>query len=696
MDPKLIKNKEELYKFYNQSLKDKLEIEARFGIFGKTFEPSINYEQYKRIYSFFDSKKDFYTMTRKNQKIIYHEDNIKEVVEDKTSSFIKKKKIKTFDIQSYGVRIAFSEETPLDKPPGKNTDKLRKVERLRISFKYKDILIFDLDKTSEGVMSIELESLVDFETFMKNINLVLKIINDVELVISEEEKKEVINYYKKTFSDGKHRFIGVQPQTLVLEKLNKEEDYACTKKLDGKRFVMLSYKNQCYLMSNNMVDFKKIPYTCPIKEPFLIDGEFFSGHYHAFDLVSTEPNITDRLKYIENIFSKCSVYDKNSRTKLYIKEYFYGNLYNSLVSLKESLDDKYEDGIIVVKVKPDYFDSFPLKWKKLEKLTIDFLIKKKEGLFLFYVQDVNKITLFSKNKVSEENYNKYKTNDIVECFYKDGDWVPLHIRADKKKPNFIKVAEDNMKAIQNPFDFEKIKYYSSRTKAVFYHLRRFHNYIKRSTLEKYAKNKTNLLDLASGKGGDFGKYRDAGVKYVEAYEIDQKSIDIAKSRINDISEDKKNSIDIQIYQKDLNKDAPKTTKKFDVIVCNFAFHYFYENLDHFIKILVDNSKKNTKVILTFFDGDKIQEYDNSNFKIEKKGKNKIEVYVKDSVLHKPTEEFIVDKNIVIQKMKENNLELISDKNFSEFYNSWSSRNNFLSDEEKLFSFMNIELIFEMK
>lgn len=696
MDPKLIQNKENLFNVYNKSLKDKVEIEARFGSFGKTFEPKINYEQYKRLLKFFSSKKEFYNMKEKNQKIIQYENNVKEVIEDKKSSFIEKKKIESFDIKEYGVRIAFSSEKPSELVDKKNMKVLRKTERLRVSFTYKDILIFDLDRTSDGDMSIEVESIADFETFMKNINLVLQILQDTELVISEKEKSEAFEYYKKSFSEMKHRFIGVQPETLTLEKLIKEEDYACTKKLDGKRFVMFSFNKQCYLMSNNLVDFKKIPFFCSIKENFLIDGEFFLGSYYAFDLISTQENLVSRLDYIKKIFDNCKIYDvKKFRTQLHIKEYFYGNLYNSLMSLKDTLNDKYEDGIIVVKTKTDYYNSFPLKWKKLEKLTIDFLIKKRDGVFSFYVQDKDKLTLFSKNEVPEKEYAKYKTNDIVECYYKEGKWLPLHVRVDKKKPNFITVAEDNMKAIKNPFDFEKIKYSSSRSKAVFYNLRRFHNFIKRITLEKHAKNKESLLDLASGKGGDFGKYRDVGVKYVEAYEIDKKSIEISKSRISSIVDDKKNSIMIDVYEKDLNKSTVDSKYKFDVVVCNFAFHYFYNKIEHFIEILTKNSKKGTKVILTFFDKDKIIEHDNSNSKIVKVGEDKIDVYIKDSVLNKPTTEHIVDKQKVIEKMKENGFNLVSDKNFSEFYDSWSSKGNVLSEEEKLFSFMNIELVFEL-
>jgi SAM-dependent methyltransferase len=697
MDPKVIKGDiGDLYSYYNNSLGEKLEIEARFGSFGKTFEPSINIEQYNRIYSFFNSKKEYYKVNKRNQKIIQYASNIKEIVEDGKSVFMEKKKLKTYDIKSYGVRVAFAKETPILDVVNDSLIQERVTERYRVSFSYKDTLIFDLDRTSEGVMSIEVESLVDFETFMKNINLILNILQDSQTLITEEEKALVLKHYKKIFSENKNKFIGIQPETLTLDKLIKEEDYACTKKLDGKRFVMLNLNNQCYLMSNNLQDFKKLPYTTSIRDPFLIDGELFSGSYYAFDLISTEATLSTRFDYIKKIFEKCKLYNEKFKTKLIAKEYLFGNLYNSLVSLKDTLNDNYEDGIIVIKSKTDYFNSFPLKWKKIEKLTIDFLIKKKDGVFSFYVQDVKGVTLFHKNKVSDEDYKKYKSSDIVECSYKDGNWVPTHARVDKKKPNFKTVAEDNMKAIKNPFDFEKIKNYSSRSRAVFYNLRRFHNFIKRLELENNGKGKEYLLDLASGKGGDFGKYRDIGLKYVKGYEIDKNSIEIAKTRIADITNDKKNSISIEVNYMDLNADEPPVpSRKFDVIVCNFAFHYFYQKIEHFIQILSSNAKAGTVVLLTFFDNEKIVEHDNINSKIVKVGDSEIDVYIKDSVLNKPTREHIVDKTRTIKLMSQAGFKLKYEKNFSEYYNLWSNRGNFLTEEEKLFSFMDVQLVFEM-
>jgi hypothetical protein len=134
-----------------------------------------------------------------------------------------------------------------------------------------------------------------------------------------------------------------------------------------------------------------------------------------------------------------------------------------------------------------------------------------------------------------------------------------------------------------------------------------------------------------------------------------------------------------------------TGKKFDLVMCNFALHYF--NLSLFINTILQNAKKNAYVILTFFDGDKIVEHDNVNSKIIRRG-NVIDVYIKDSVLNKPTTENILNLQEVIKAFNDHGFQLEKKTNFSEYYPLWNKKGNILSKEEQLFSFMNIELVFK--
>lgn len=685
-----IENLNKLTELYSNFVKDN-EIEARFGTFGGTFKPTITLDQYDRIFSFFDSKKEFYQKLVINQKIEYYDSDIRKVVSDDGNvQIITKKKIENFDIKNYNMRIGISSEKPAYLPVDKNVK--RTVSRKRISFIYEQ-LRFDLDKNQDGEMSIELESKHPiFDVFLKNIVLILNILQDSELIISNDDAKDILNYYKK-FS---LKFIGIKPHTIKIDKLNKNDTYACTKKLDGKRFVMFAENNQVYLMSDNMKDFKKIPYFYNSNKSFLIDGEYFGGSFYAFDLISNQPRIVDRIETIKGIYNLMTPHHENVGTKIFIKDYIYGDLFNSMTALIKVLDDKYEDGIIVIKDQPDYFKSTPLKWKKVEKITIDFTIKKKNGIFTFYAQGITKLQQFAKNQVDEPAYSKYKDGDIVECYWND-KWIPLLIRSDKLKPNFINVANDNWESIKNPFNIEDLTLFTSRNTSALINMRRFHNFIKRNLLCR-AKNSTNghsVLDLASGKGGDFGKYRDMGLSYVEGYDIDQESVEESKIRSVDIAKDAKNSIEFKLTQLDLNAGVLNTSRTFDIITCNFAFHYFYNNLGTIIQTLQNNSKIGTKLVMTLFDGKKVKEQNNGSFKLEIIDGGKVKVYIKDSVLEEPAVEYIVDLENLISILSTAGFSLDENTSFKDLYPEWvgKSRLNVLSSDEKALSFMNNALVF---
>jgi SAM-dependent methyltransferase len=224
-------------------------------------------------------------------------------------------------------------------------------------------------------------------------------------------------------------------------------------------------------------------------------------------------------------------------------------------------------------------------------------------------------------------------------------------------------------------------------------MRRFHNFVKRKYISKYSSD--TVLDLAAGKGGDFGKYIDTNNKYIEAYDNDKNSIKHAISRKdNFLLRPESKNIVINIYNKDLTTHVVKSKVKFDLIVCNFAFHYFYNSLDIFISSIINNSKENTYIILSFFDKNLIREIDTDYLNIKKINENEIEVYLRDSVLDKPRKEYLVDIENVISKFKEYDINLVENTNFSTIYKEWSTYGNSLSDVERDFSFMNNTLVFK--
>jgi mRNA (guanine-N7-)-methyltransferase len=131
---------------------------------------------------------------------------------------------------------------------------------------------------------------------------------------------------------------------------------------------------------------------------------------------------------------------------------------------------------------------------------------------------------------------------------------------------------------------------------------KFHNWIKKSLIHESVEmlrekgfNKISLLDLATGKAGDLHKWVNAGIDVVYGVDCDEdalfgtngalnrllnmknyyrsKGIKYPFVRFGNIDLSKKNSLE------EINKFT--NNKKFELITCNFAVHYFYETDEMF-------------------------------------------------------------------------------------------------------------------
>lgn len=250
-----------------------------------------------------------------------------------------------------------------------------------------------------------------------------------------------------------------------------------------------------------------------------------------------------------------------------------------------------------------------------------------------------------------------------------------------------------------------------RAKSYFFSMRKFHNTIKRDLYNKYTKNIDNLLDLACGKAGDLDKWVTNNIKKVIGYDIDNNSIEEAKRRITQYNSKDTN---IQVYVKDLSRNIIKGNNTFDVITSMFAFHYFFESKYTFETIMrsIENNLKDDGIFMgTMFDGNKMRDsiiendsfelVDNENKQLRFKVKllnenvpldffgNRISVYLKDTVLDEPMDEYLVYFEEFVRIMKDRNFELIESKMFEELYLHKDNLNNI----EKKVSFLNRTFVF---
>lgn len=298
--------------------------------------------------------------------------------------------------------------------------------------------------------------------------------------------------------------------------------------------------------------------------------------------------------------------------------------------------------------------------------------------------------------------------------------------------------------------------FKDRRESSIYNMRVFHNWIKRTmindTMDYIRNNYSNnieginnisLLDLSCGRGSDILKYYDAGIQKVIGFDIDYDSIQEAKKRFGELINNlkRKNVIKLpnyEFYVMDLsnpdNIDKIKKIlgdKKFQIIVCQFAIHYFFksqETLETLIKIVNNsmycNKLANTDIpcffLGTTMNGDYIKDcflknkqlknnlYDISNKtpndKLNNPYNNKyvVQLGMKGDKEHyfvdKPSEEYLFNLDELIKVCDKNNFNFIGSKLFSEWYNMYLDSNpkNKLSNDEKEFSFLNLSFIFMSK
>jgi mRNA (guanine-N7-)-methyltransferase len=268
-------------------------------------------------------------------------------------------------------------------------------------------------------------------------------------------------------------------------------------------------------------------------------------------------------------------------------------------------------------------------------------------------------------------------------------------------------------------------------------LRKFHNFIKFNIINESCKRTSakNLLDIACGRGGDLQKWlSNNNLQYILAFDSHKDSIfssikngdnfDGAIARFLNIKKNYKskipyivfknlNILDNDIYEK-LNQID--TNKKYDIISCQFAMHYFSRNdnlLNQILNMISLKLKKGGLFIGTATDGDLIYNIlNNGNVNIPlltliKKDFNNYLFYIqteKSKTLSRQnyfelqgvSSEFYLFKDKLKNLCSQNNLELVEYKSFYEWYQIYKKTKTFhdLSIYEMIISFLNFSFIFK--
>ena len=268
-------------------------------------------------------------------------------------------------------------------------------------------------------------------------------------------------------------------------------------------------------------------------------------------------------------------------------------------------------------------------------------------------------------------------------------------------------------------------------------LRKFHNFIKFNIILDACKrtNAKNLLDIACGRGGDLQKWiNNNNLQYILAFDSHKESIfssikkgdnfDGAIARFQNIKQSFRGKMPYIVFKnlsildnKILEKlNSIDSNKKYDVVSCQFALHYFCENnniLNNVLSVISTKLKKDGLFIGTATDGDLINKIlNNGNVNIPllsllKKDFNNYLFYIqteKSKVLTRQnyfelqgvSSEFYLFKENLKNIALHNNLQLIQLKSFYEWYQIYKKTKGFqeLTIYEMVISFLNFSFMFK--
>ncbi|KAL1124102.1 hypothetical protein AAG570_001872 [Ranatra chinensis] len=132
----------------------------------------------------------------------------------------------------------------------------------------------------------------------------------------------------------------------------------------------------------------------------------------------------------------------------------------------------------------------------------------------------------------------------------------------------------------------------ARNESRIVYLRNFNNWIKGMLISEYLKelqcsgNRIHALDMCCGKGGDLLKWRIGGIKHLVCSDIAELAVENCKKRYDDMMTRKRDGnklFSAEFIVCDLTKTRIRgkyedPSMHFDIVSCQFAFHYSFESL----------------------------------------------------------------------------------------------------------------------
>jgi len=689
------------------------EVEISIGSFTRgAFNPSVNPREFTNLKNVLFKTQG--VSVSEHHTLAYNKGEYRCIVNKENDLVKYETKVKNdyFDDTEWGWRARGSIETEIpsdevilsDLQVGFIANSLLRDKR-RISFEFSDhgvqIDLTIVEQNGKTKYEIEMEihnfdiehSVVDWflHVILSGMKDVLSINNRV-LTISE--KRNVIRKYNSFFGNQKLPFLKApvnKPLPLIPFNVLSGEPYSITPKFDGMRKFLFFSSDGVYSISINNNSVEYVGDAVEKYNDTIIDCELMDNFFYPFDtLIYKSHNflkndfITRKTKFvdIDTPFIKHKPFFdlQNSPNST-----FFENV-KQCFEWMDSNDNLKYDGIVAQIINEEYKNTKTMKWKNIDKLSIDLRVKSKKSK----INEINESSIINcdlwmeyDNKASHTNEEKifegtkqfelvnfgcdFINNSIVEFkLEKPGVLKAIKIRDDKVKPNFDKTVNDTWKLMHNPITKQDLL-----GETMFFY-RKWANVSKKKVIQYYVPSSSIVLDIGIGRGGDISKWKHINKLY--GIDVDQENLNEFYKRVESLPN--RDSFQAKLIGGEDTEEIKKFVegKKMDVISSFFSLTFFPSSssfFNSFLQTLDEMSKVGTKFIGITMDGEKVRKtlgrkkkikndlYSITKVKFIPKQKlgNEIVVDIPDTMVSNQTE-YLVDFKFLTSELKKIGFELV--------------------------------------
>lgn len=575
----------------------------------------------------------------------------------------------------YGLRASVKRETIVTKPALFNPT----LQRLRKRWSF-DVygIILDVSivtqknlNTGETFMTYEIEiefkkdKKYSFEDIKNTIEYLYRLIYDTRHIISQIQISHIINEFDMLLASGSKnpqeinfRFpkpIDMSYDRYIHMLADEKTPYFVSPKADGIHSFLLINSMGAYIIIpprsvNNIVLYNKGTQS----NTLILEGELVTKrindknyrYFLAFDLLLFNGDIRNKA-YSERIGFLSTIVNDYGKTLpialKYIQSDSSPNAMKKLMSppsyfsispsivitedyrLSRSKIETYETDGYVFTYNGSYNDLYKkpiLKWKPLDKLTIDFSIIDDGFLAVNYNNNLVRYRGSDRYPYPDGfrvDRNILSINEVGEFLYNQdkNKFELIRKRPDKDIPNYITVAQDTWNVMNEHISLKTLVGDDMRN------LRRYHNMIKKKIILTHVKEASIVLDIGGGRGGDIDKYIEAKASHVIFIEPNLKNLEEMKNRLSRLRNTSTKFSYINAYGQDTTTIKNELTRlgisQVDVVASFFSLTFFFDSedtLNGLMETIRICTNTYTKFIGTYMNGRLVENVLN---KYDKKG-----------------------------------------------------------------------------